>query len=450
MGGAWDALRSWLVRMDADRIPRHVARQLEEQRRRNEILAGWIQALLAITFAVLYAVSRKTAPAGAAFQPVPWALAAYAAFTAWRLVLAYRGELTHAMLMLSVVADMALLMITIWTFHIQYGQPAAFYLKAPTLLYVFIFIAVRVLSVAPGYVLFAGLCAAGSWTLLLGYALLEPGAQQLITRDYVAYMTSASVLLGGEFDKVMSILLVTAVLTVATARARSLLCRAVVEGAAARELSRFLAPEAVAAIVSADETLRPGQGRQADAAAMFIDMRGFTTLAAEMTPSELIGLLGEYQRLAVPVIQKNGGSIDGFLGDGIMATFGATRASSTYAADAVRAAQELLDVLGAWADERARSGKPAPGIGIGIAAGSVTFGVIGDESRLGYTVIGDAVNRAAKLQNHTKAERVRALTTDDAARLAVEQGCRRANDWRVLIRRQVAGLPHALDLVVVG
>ena len=104
----------------------------------------------------------------------------------------------------------------------------------------------------------------------------------LVTRDYVAYMTSARVLVGGEIDKVLSILIVTLILAVGAARARSLLHRSVAEGAAAGRLAEFFSPEVAATIVDADESLRPGDGRQTEAAAMFIDMRGFTKLAAQL------------------------------------------------------------------------------------------------------------------------------------------------------------------------
>ena len=76
---------------------------------------------------------------------MPYALAAYFGFTVLRLGLAYRGRLPGWLLSLSVVIDMALLMGLIWSFHLQYHQPPSFYLKAPTLLYVFIFIALRAL-----------------------------------------------------------------------------------------------------------------------------------------------------------------------------------------------------------------------------------------------------------------------------------------------------------------
>jgi adenylate cyclase len=442
-------MRNWLTG-SKDTLPTHVQRELDAQRQRNEILAGWIQASLVLVFAIFYTLSRKTFSEDTILRPVPWALGIYAAFTAWRLYLAYRNKLGHLMLMLSVVVDITVLMVTIWSFHIQYGQQPAFYLKAPTLLYVFIFIALRALSLAPVYVLFAGFAAAVGWIALVAIAISAPGGQALITRDYVAYMTSLQILIGGEVDKILSILMVSALLAIAAARTRTLLNRAVAEQAAAAQLARFFSPEIAATIVSSDEILQPGRGRQTEAAAMFVDMRGFTRLASTLAPQELIALLGEYQRIAVPVIQRNGGSITTYLGDGIMITFGATRDSATYAADALRTAEQLIDALGEWAEDRRAMNLPAPGVGIGIQVGTVTCGAIGDEGRLEYAVIGDPVNRAAKLQNHTKAEKVLALATPYAVRAALDQGYddRRAREVRRAC--SVAGIEEPLDVVVIG
>ena len=446
---AWRGAVRWLSSAELDGLPRHVADAIAAQTRANEILTGWVQAALVTAFAILYAFSRKTFPVDAVFHPVPWALGVYAAFTVWRLYLAYQGRLTHGMRLLSTAVDVAVLMVTIWSFHIQYGQPAAFYLKAPTLLYIFIFIALRALSLAPGYVLFAGVAAAGGWLALVGYALAQPGGMDLITRDYVAYMTSARVLIGGEVDKVLSILVVSVLLAVAAARARALLHRAVTEGAAAGRLARFFSPEIAATIVGADEAaLRPGEGRQTEAAAMFIDLRGFTRLAAQLAPGDLVKLLGQYQGIAVPIIQVNGGSVITYLGDGIMVTFGAVRMCATYAADALRCACTLVDALDAWSAERRGRDLPAPGVGIGIEVGTVTCGAIGDAARLEYAVIGDPVNRAAKLQSHTKVEGVRALTTASAFRRAVDQGFAPSPPAEVRRDRAVAGVGTPVDVVV--
>ncbi len=430
------------------RLPARIVSRIEEQRCRSEILIGWVQAGVIAVFAALYAVAPKTFMADAPFQPVPWTLAAYAAFTAVRLVLAYRKALGPAMLGVSVVVDVTLLMVLIWSFHLQYGQPAAFYLKAPTLLYIFIFIALRTLSFSPRYVLFTGVVAAIGWLVLLGYALADHGTG-LITRDYVAYMTSATILIGAEIDKVISILLVAAVLSAAVTRARSLLYASVTEQAAATELSRFFAPDVAREIVNAEDSLKPGDGREAFAASMFIDLRGFTRHAAQLTAQEVVSLLNDYHRVIVPAIQRNRGAVSTYLGDGILVTFGALRPNPRFAADALTAAEQILDAYDAWAAARTVRGEDPLGIGIGINCGPVAVGAIGDASRLEFTVIGDSVNTAAKLQNHTKVEGVRAIASVELRELAVQQGyhCARCGD--TLAQREVAGVAKPMDLAVI-
>lgn len=424
----------------ARRLPARVLRALQAERDRGEILTSWVQAGVLCVFALLYFLAPSTSPVHILMRPVPWALAFYAAFTALRLHLVYRGQLGAPMRALSVVVDMALLTVTIWSFHLEYGQPAAFYLKAPTFTYFFIFIALRALSFSPGHVLLAGASAAIGWLVLLGYALAEPAGMGLVTRDYVAYMTSAKILIGGEVDKIISILLVSVLLALAVGRTQKLLERAVAEQATSTQLARFFSPDVAERLISADELLRPGGGESREAAVMFIDLRGFTKLAATLEPAALIKLLGEYQRLAVPIIQRHNGSITTYLGDGIMVTFGATRASGSYAADALRCAEELLHALSRW---------DGPAIGIGVEAGTVVCGCIGQEGRLEYAVIGDTVNRAAKIQNHTKAEGVRALTTVFARDRAVAQGYAPQRAQRVAREREVAGVSASVDLVVI-
>ena len=100
---AWRLLSDRITGADLVALPSHVQRDLQRQRQRNEILAGWVQAALVLTFALFYSFSRKTFPADVMLHPVPWALGVYGAFTAVRLWLAYRGRLGHWMLMCSVV-----------------------------------------------------------------------------------------------------------------------------------------------------------------------------------------------------------------------------------------------------------------------------------------------------------------------------------------------------------
>jgi len=430
-------------------LPERVREAIQSQGDATERLIGWIQLAVVLTFATLYAVSPKTFPAGQTFQPVPWVIGAYALFTLLRLVLAYRISLPGWFLIVSIVFDMALLFGLIWSFHLQYQQPASFYLKAPTLLYVFIFIALRALRFEARFVIAAGLAAAAGWLVLVFYVITIDPSDTMITRDYVAYMTSNSILLGAEFDKMVSILMVAAILGVALIRGRALLVRAVSEGVAARELSRFFAPEVAERIRGADQEVAVGSGELREAAILNLDLRGFTRFAKTRKPDEVMGLLAEYQHNMVQVIQDHGGSIDKFLGDGIMATFGVTETSENHAADALRALERALALAADWTAAKQAEGIPCPEVNGAVATGRVMFGAVGDATRLEYTVIGDAVNLSAKLEQHNKALGSRALTDAATFDLACGQGYVPPAEVRRLAAAKVAGLDQGVDLVVI-
>jgi adenylate cyclase len=207
----------------------------------------------------------------------------------------------------------------------------------------------------------------------------------------------------------------------------------------------------VASQVRASELgIAPGEGVLREAAVLFTDLRGFTALSRTLDPRATIRLIGEYEALLVPVVQRHGGSIDKYLGDGIMASFGATRPSSTYAADALAAVQEILEVTEAWSRERATAGEPPIQINAAVATGAVLFGVVGHESRLEYTVMGDPVNLAAKLEKHAKREQARAVATAEATRLAREQGWVPSAACELRPQRTVEGWDVAEDLVILG
>jgi adenylate cyclase len=432
------------------RLPARVLRAIEAQGERSDILTGWVQAIIIAILATLYFVAPSTSPADVIFRPAPWAIGIYAAFTALRLRLAYKGYRPHWLRASSVIVDMALLTVTIWGFHIEYGQPAAFYLKAPTFAYFFIFIALRTLSFSPATVLLAGACAALGWLALLLYALGAPGGMALVTRDYVEYMTAARILIGGEVDKIVSLLLVSGLLALAVSRSRQLLEQAAAVQSAVAQMVRYFPPEVAEQLIWADELMKPGQGEAREAAAMFIDLRGFTRLSETLTPRALIALVGEFQHLAVPVIQRHRGAIITYLGDGIMVAFGAVRATNTYAADALRCTEALVDAVGRWVAESCARGDCTPEVGIGVDVGTVICGTIGEEGKLEYAVLGEPVNHAAKLQAHTKETGVRALTTRIALDTAMAQGYADARCRALPGGHRVAGVDAPLELVAIG
>lgn len=133
------------------------------------------------------------------------------------------------------------------------------------------------------------------WSLLVLYAAAFETGEMTITRDYVEYITGNTILLGAEFDKLLSIGIVTAVLAAAVLRARQTLFIAVSEGSAKRDLSRFFDTFVADQITGSEHELRAGEGQHRNAAAVFFDIRGFTGLSDRLDAGELVQLLSEYQ-----------------------------------------------------------------------------------------------------------------------------------------------------------
>ena len=161
-------------------------------------------------------------------------------------------------------------------------------------------------------------------------------------------------------------------------------------------------------------------------------------------------LLQDYQGRVCPLIVGNGGSIDKFLGDGILASFGAVEPSPTAAADALRAADAVIAAAAQWAAERRAAGLPALSLGLALASGRVVFGAVGDAQRLEFTVIGDAVNFAAKLEKHNKDEKTQALTDARTYALAERQGYAPPVPRERRTGRLVSGVAEPVDIVVLA
>ncbi len=434
-----------------EKLPERVRAAILRQQERSEILIGWVQFGIVALVLTLYESTRMAeGVVQEEYSLERDVMLVYGAICIVRLVLAHKRLLATWMLYISVIADIFLLMALIYSFHLKYAQTAAFYLKVPTLLYVFVFIALRALRFEARFVVFTGLCAAAGWAYLTWYVASGQGGPPGITHNFVEYMTSNALLVGAEIDKIIAILLTTAVLAIAIARARRLLVRSVSEAAAARDLSRFFDPAVAARIRGAAMTIKAGEGEQRDVAILTCDLRGFTRLSTKMEPDEVMKLLQDYQERMCPLIVDNGGSIDKFLGDGILASFGAVATTATPAADALRAADALIAAARQWAEARRAGGLRPLEVGVAVASGRVVFGAVGDGERLEFTVIGDAVNWAAKLEKHNKEEKVRALTDAATYALARRQGYQPNAEREIRRGRRVGGAADLVDIVVLA
>jgi adenylate cyclase len=441
-------LRRWLLPtpVHGGALPLRVQREFEREQFRAELLVTVVQLVLVALLALVYRAAPQGFAPGAPVEAAPLGLSLFALLALLRLYAAWTGQLNRPVLAAGVVAEIAVLLAVIWAYHLQYEQPPQFSLKASEFVYVFALVALRALRFEPAWVLLSGGTAVLGWLALLAWTVHTADANPL-TWDYVTSLRSTQVHLGAELDKVLALAVVTGTLALALARARHLLRNAVAQQRAVADLSQFFDDPVARRITASEADARPGQAELRDAAIVFFDLRGFTQAAARMAPDELLALLGEYQRLVVPRVHAHGGSIDKFMGDGILASFGAVAADAAHAANALNAVDAVLQAVDAWRAQRASQGMVAPDVGAGVATGTVLFGIIGDGRRLEVTVIGDAVNLAAKLEKHNKVERTRALTTRAAYELARAQGYEGVKALRE--SRAVGGVAAPLDLAVI-
>ncbi len=428
-------------------LPHRVLSDINRQQYKSEIIVAAVQLIILILFYILYLSSPVSFATDAPVHATSLGLSLFSILVLTRLWFAATHQLNNGLLTFFVIAEMAVLIFTIWAFHLQFEAQPSLYLKSTALFYVFIVIALRCLRFEAIWVLLSGLTAAVGWIILVIYAI-QHAPSNPITWDYVTYMSSSKIHLGGEFDKVLAILMVTIILSLVLVYGRHLLVRSITQTQAANDLSHFFDPDVAHRITSSDIQISAGYGELRNAAIMFIDLRGFTKLSATLNPPEIIALLAEYQQLLVPVIQKHNGNIDKFLGDGIMASFGAVHPSDHFALDAINAIDEMINVINMWEAECLTAGKHVIKVGAAMVAGEVIFGVIGNATRLEYTVIGNAVNFAAKLEKQTKEEKVNMLTDLATLQLAEKQGYIKAKNKTVFKSRHVAGIAEPIDLVV--
>lgn len=143
-------------------------------------------------------------------------------------------------------------------------------------------------------------------------------------------------------------------------------------------------------------------GKNTTATVLFSDIRSFTTLTEELGPQGTVSLLNEYFTLMVDCVQKEGGMLDKFIGDAIMAAFGIPVPHDDDEDRAVRAAVSMIMALNKWNLQRAADGKKTVSMGIGLNTDVVVSGNIGSPKRMDYTIIGDGVNLAARLESACK------------------------------------------------
>jgi adenylate cyclase len=201
-------------------------------------------------------------------------------------------------------------------------------------------------------------------------------------------------------------------IAVENARAHERLAR---EEVARANYSRFLPEYVVKQMLENPESFKLG-GVNQTITILFADIRGFTSISEHAPPEKIVGLLNRYFSAMTDIIFAHGGTLDKYLGDGLMALFGAPTTTPEDASNALNAAVAMQRRLLSINAELRQEGLSEVGVGIGLHTGEVTVGYIGSERRSEYTAIGDSVNTASRLESNAKGGEI--LVSDVTAKAA--------------------------------
>ena len=173
----------------------------------------------------------------------------------------------------------------------------------------------------------------------------------------------------------------------------------------------YVPPAVVDGLVAGADKLRLG-GEKRELTVLFSDIRGFTSLSEAMDPEELVKLMNEYFTAMTEKVFEHGGSLDKYIGDAIMAIYGAPLAAPRHPFLACHTALDMMDVLDRLQEEWKPRGLPTLGIGVGINTGPMIVGNMGSHDRFNYTVVGDAVNLASRVESLNKSYGTSILITE--------------------------------------
>ncbi len=311
---------------------------------------------------------------------------------------------------LFVAVYMALLTFSMVGYDLLIGDPwpAQMMLRNGTFVYFFLFLTLVALSYSPRSVLWCGACGALSWTIGVGLIVGQTGT--LTSRQLDAGMSAEqrlAIVLDPHYvdldvivQDVVALLLVAGVLAAGARRSRRLVLRQAVAARERANLARYFSPRIVDRLAQADEPL--AQVRAQSVAVLFADIVGFTRLSEREAPERVVALLREFHARLEQAVFEHEGTLDKYLGDGVMATFGTPDAGPDDAANALAAARAMLANIDGWNRSRVRAGETAVRLSIGIHYGEVVLGDIGSERRLEFAVIGDVVNVASRLESLTR------------------------------------------------
>lgn len=296
--------------------------------------------------------------------------------------------------------------------------PPAIVMDGSQFLYFFVMLMQSTFSLRPSLVIWCGVCIVAARTCMLAWFMNQPGVftnLDLQNQTVEALITARAdpnfLYLGFWVTEVMVSLLVAFGLSVVVRRSRLLVeSRTIVERSRAN-LARYFSPNVVDHLSAATDALSGAHEQKV--AVLFADIMGFTKMCENEPPDAIIKLLREYHNRLGQAVFANNGTLDKYIGDGLMASFGTPHPTPDDARNALQCAIDMLTSLDAWNNERRVNGQKSVRVGIGVNYGTVVVGDIGNERRLEYSVIGDVVNVASRLEQLTRTVNSPLVVSDD-------------------------------------
>lgn len=330
--------------------------------------------------------------------------------------------------LLLILTDIGLLTILFITPNPFLGEdiPTAMIYRFDNFIYFFIILAVGTLAYSWRTVWAMGTWVAMLWLLgFLGVSWFGHEIPEL--SEAAAWAFEGHRIVTGELDpngvqssvrvqEMVVFLIVAAILALKGWRSNQLLLRQADIATERANLSRYFPSSLVDVLASTDHDI--GAVRIQEVGVLFTDIVGFTRFAEQHSPEEVMDLLRRYHAFVERSIFQNGGTLDKYLGDGVMATFGTPETGPDDAANALKAAMQIIEEAKAFNDDRRANGVDPVHVSIGVHYGPVILGDIGPSRRLEFAVIGDTVNVASRLEAATRELGCRCVVSEALMRRA--------------------------------
>lgn len=339
-------------------------------------------------------------------------------------------------------------------------QPLAMQLRYGGHMFFFIYLALGTLAYSWRTMRLYAILGTVIWSIGVGFAWLlsteHPGT--LAFKDVVeANLPWADILNPGDFrfdlrfQEIVIFALVAFILSITVKRFHDLLHDHAATERERTNLARYFSPNMVDNLSQNDDPLK--QIKTQNVAVLFVDIIGFTTYSNQREPKEVIETLRDFHGLMEKCVFENSGTLDKFLGDGLMATFGTPEEGEHDALNALKCASAMVNAVEEWNKSRATKGSEEIRIGLGLHYGPCVLGDIGGDNRLEFAVIGDTVNVASRVEAKTRELGVSIAITETLADKVREQANGSAEtlgEFKRFDHQEIRGLDKELTLFGVG